>query len=70
MGVFIGDNKLKITETINFHFYFDLPKDVDKHKIDHIIKHNGYLAEQRIKNEIDQQLCKYKHGSNVHEHRK
>ena len=56
MGVFIDDNKLIITETINFHFYFDLPKDVDKnlkHKIDHIIKHNGYLAEQRIKNETD-----------------
>ena len=58
----IDDNKLVVTETKTFHFHFDSPKDVAKnlkHEIGHIIKCNEFLAEQRIKNEIDQFLFKY-----------
>ena len=31
---------------------------------------NEFLAEHAIKNEIRQLLSKYKHGNNIHEHRK
>ena len=72
MGVHIGYSKLVIiTEPKTFHF--DLPKDVDKnlkYEIDLIIKHNECLGEHTIKNEISQLLLKYKHGNNIHEHRK
>ena len=47
---------LKVIEPKMFYFHFDLHKDVNKnleHKIDCIIKRNGFLAEQRIKNKID-----------------
>ena len=42
-----------------FYFDSDWPKHVDenlKHKIEYIIKSNESLAENRIKNEIEQ-LC-------------
>ena len=45
--MYIYDNKVVIKETKTFHFHFDLPKDVDKnlkHEIDHITRHNRYLA--------------------------
>ena len=45
--MYIENNKLVIRESKTFHFYFDLPKDVDinlKHEIEFIIKHNGSLA--------------------------
>ena len=48
----IYDSKLIITEPKTFHFYFYLTEKVDKNlklKIDCIIKHNGFLAEHRIK---------------------
>ena len=56
-------------------FYSDLdsPQDVNenlKHEIEFIIKNNESLAENKIKNEIEQLLSKYKHGNNIHEHRK
>ena len=35
-----------------------------------IIKINETLAGNKIKNEIEQLLLKYKHGNNIHEHRK
>ena len=41
-----------------------------KQEIYSIIEDNGFLAEQRIKNETDQLLHKYKHGNNIHGHRK
>ena len=56
-----------------FYFDFDRPKDVDanlKHEIENIIKSNESLAENKIKNEIEQLLLKYKHGNDIHEHRK
>ena len=39
-------------------------------KIEFIIKSNEYLAENKIKNKIEQLLLKYDHGNNIHEHRK
>ena len=41
-----------------------------KHGIEFIIKSNEYLAENKIKNKTEQSLLKYKHGNNIHEHRK
>ena len=60
----IGSNRLVITiEPITIHS--DLPKDVEKilkYETDSIIKHNDFLAEHTIKNEINRLLFKYKHG--------
>ena len=56
-----------------FYFNFDWPKDVDeslKHEIEFIINNNESLAENKIKNEIEQLLSKYEHGNNVHKHGK
>ena len=56
-----------------FYFDFDWPKDVDanlKHEIENIIKSNESLAENKIKNKIEQLLLKYKHWNDIHEHRK
>ena len=56
-----------------FFFNFDWPKYVSenlKHEIEFIIKTNESLAENKIKNEIEQLLLKYKHGNNSHEHGK
>ena len=53
-----------------FCFNFDWPKDVDeklKHEIEFILKSNESLAENKIKNEIEELLLKYKHGNNIHE---
>ena len=56
-------------------FYFDYAwdKNVDdnlKHEIEFIIKSNESLAENIMKNEIEQLLSKYKHANNIHEHGK
>ena len=56
-----------------FYSNFDWSKYVDenlKHKIEFIIKSNESLAENKIKNKIEQLLSKYKHGNNIHEHGK
>ena len=53
--------------------YFNYPKNVDedlKYEIELIIKSNDSLAENKMKNETEQLLLKYKHGSDSHEHRK
>ena len=55
-----------------FYFDFNWPKQVDrnlKHEIylhEFIIKSNGSSADNKIKNEIEQLLLKYKHGNNIH----
>ena len=41
-----------------------------KHEIEFIIKSNESLAENKIKNEIEQLLLKEKHGNDIHEHGK
>ena len=54
-----------------FCLSFNWPKYVDenlKHEIEFIIKSNESLAENKIKNEIEQSLSKYKNGNNIHEH--
>ena len=56
-----------------FCFNFDWPKDVDenlKHEIKYILKNSESLAENKIKNEIQQLVLKYKHENDIHEHRK
>ena len=40
------------------------------HKIDFTIKSNEPLAQNKIKNEIEQLLLKYKHENDIHEHGK
>ena len=59
-----------IRDPKTFYFDFDWSKDVDenlKYEIGFIIKSNEYLAENKIKNEIEQLLSKYKYGNNIHE---
>ena len=60
-------------ESKTFYFDFDWPKYFDenlKHKIEFIIKSNESLAKNKLKNEIEQLLSKYKHRNNIHERRK
>ena len=69
----MDENIIVIRDPKTFCFNFDWPQDVDenlKHEIEFIIKSNESLAENKIKNEIEQLLLKYKHGNNVHEHKK
>ena len=67
------ENMIVIRDPKTFYFNFDWPKYVDenlKHEIKFLIKNNESLAENKIKNEIEQILLKYKHGNNIHEHGK
>ena len=62
-----------IRDPRTFYFYFDWSKDVDenlKRGIEFIRKSNETLAENKMKNEIEQSLLKHKHGNNVYEHGK
>ena len=67
------ENMIVIRDPKTFCFNFDWPKDVDenlKYELEFIIKSNEALAENKMKNKIEQLLSKYKHGNNIHEHRK
>ena len=69
----MDENMIVIRDPKTFCFNFDWPKYVDEnltHEIEFIIKSNESLAENKIKNEIEQLLLKYKHGNNILEHRK
>ena len=63
-----------VREAKTFYFDFNWPKDADdnfKHKIEFIRKSNECLPDNNIKkNKTEQLLFKYKHGNNIHEHRK
>ena len=64
--IFVRDPK---TFCFNFHW----PKYVDEnlmHEIQFIIKSNESIDENKVKNEIEQLLLRYKHGNNIHEHEK
>ena len=64
---------IAIRDSKTFKFNFDLTEYVYenlKREIEFIIKSNESLAEIIIKNEIEQLLLKYKHGNNIHKHRK
>ena len=67
------ESMIVIRDTKTFCFNFHWPKDVDenlKHEIEFIIKSNESLAENKMKNETEQLLLKYKHRKNIHEHGK
>ena len=67
------ENMIVIRDPKTFYFNFNWPKDVDenmKHDIEFIIKSNESLAENKIKNETEQLLLKYKNGKNIHALRK
>ena len=67
------ENMIVIIDFKTFYFDFDWPKDVDenlKHENEFIKKSNESLVERKIKNEIEQLLSKYMHGSNIHKHGK
>ena len=67
------ENMVVIRDPKTFCFNFDWPKYVDqnlKYKIELIEKNNEPLAENKIKNEIEQLFLKYRHGNNIHEHKK
>ena len=58
---------------IVIYFDFDWPKNVNnnlKHEIEFITKSNESLADNKMKNEIEHILLKYKHGNDIHEHGK
>ena len=66
------ESMIVIKDSKPFCFNFDWPKDADEnleHEIEFTIKSNESLFENKIKNEIEQLLLKYKHGNNMHEHR-
>ena len=67
------ENMIVIRNPKTFSFSFDWPKDVDEnlnHEIEFIIKSNESLAENKIKNEMEQLLLKYQHGNGIHEYGK
>ena len=41
-----------------------------KHEIEFMIKNNESLAKNKIRNDIEQLLLKYKHGNSIHKHGK
>ena len=54
-----------IREPKNFHSNKNL-----KHEIEFIIKNNESLAKNKMKNATEQLFSEYKHGNDIHEHRK
>ena len=72
-NIIMEENMIVIRDPKTFCFNFDLAKNVDKNlkcEIELIIKGSESLAENKIKNKIEQLLLKYKHGNNIHEHGK
>ena len=66
-------NMIVIRYSKTFCFNFDLAKNVGenlKREIEFTIKRNESLAENKIKNKIEQLLLEYKHGNNIHDHEK
>ena len=62
-----------IRDSKTFCFNSDWPKGINnnlKHEIEFIIRNNESLAENIIKNQIEQLLIKYKNRNNIHEHGK
>ena len=58
------ENVFVIRDQNFFYLNFDWPKDVDdnlKNETDFIIKSNESLAENKVKDEIEQLLSKFKH---------
>ena len=69
-NIIMEENMIVIRNPKTFSFNFNWPKYVDenlKHEIEFIIISNESLADNKIKNETEQLLLKYKHGNNIHE---
>ena len=67
------EKMIVIRDPKTFSLNFDWPKDIDeslKQETEFIIKGNGSLSENKLKNEIEQLLLKYKHENNIREHKK
>ena len=61
------ENMIIIRDPQTFCFKFDFPKEVDEmHETEFIIKSTESLAENKIKNEIEQLSLKYENGNNIH----
>ena len=72
-NMIMEENLIVIREPKTFCFNFDWSKDVDenlKHEIKFVIKGDDSLAENKIKNKIEQLMLNYKHRNNIHEHEK
>ena len=65
-------NLIVIRDPKSIYFDFDRSKDVDEKLKDEIefIRKSNVKNENKIKNEIEQLLSKYKHRNNIHEHGK
>ena len=66
------ENMIVIKDPKTFCFNFDWPRYVGenlKHEIKFMIKSKESLAENNIKNEVEQLLLTYKHGNNINGHR-
>ena len=63
------ENIIVVEDPKTFCFRFDFPKDLDEKlrcEIEFIIKGNESLAGNKIKNEVEQLLLKYKDGHNTY----
>ena len=72
-NIIMEENMIVIRDPKIFYFNFDRSKYVHenlKHEVEFIIKSKETLAKNKIKNKIEQLLLRYKHGNNIHEHRK
>ena len=59
-NIIMKENMIVIRGPKTFCFNFDFPKNVDDklmHDVEFIIKRNGSLAENKIKNEIENNYC-------------
>ena len=65
----MNGNMIVTRDPKTFFFLFAFGKNL-KHEIEFIIKSNDSLSENKVKNEIEQLLSKYKHGNNICEHGK
>ena len=67
------ESMIVIRDTKTFCCDSNLPEYVDrnlKHEIELTIKSNESLAENEVKDDIEQLLLKCKHGNNIHKHGK
>ena len=65
------ENLVVIREPKTFYFDFYYPRNVNlEQEIKFIIKSNYFLAENKMKNEIEKLFSKCNHGNAIHEHGK
>ena len=60
---------IRDSKTICFNFDWIKYDDENlRHELEFIIESNESLAENKVKNKIEQLLLKYKHGNNIYEY--